>query len=109
MKKNEYIDMLIADNQTEDNEGQKKLNEDIIDCVYISFAEENNDFEVDSKISLDDLYKIIENRARKLRLKCVGLFEAAELFAKKFGSSFNRPSKRPAEAKSKRVNLEDFL
>ena len=33
MKKNDYIEMLVADIQTEDNEGVKKLYEDIIDCV----------------------------------------------------------------------------
>lgn len=109
MKKNDYIEMLVADIQTEDNEGVKKLYEDIIDCVYISLAEESEDFEVDGEISLENLYELIENKAKTERLKCIGPFEAAELFSAKFGSRFVRPSRKPVERKAKRVNLEDFL
>lgn len=109
MKKTDYIEMLTADVQTEDNESLKRLYEDIIDCVYISLAEESDNFQIDGEIALEDLYKLIESKAREEHLKCVGPFEAAELFAKKFGSKFNRPSKRPPVAALKRYDLEDFL
>lgn len=108
MKRREYIEMLMQDIETE-AEVNKRLYADVIDCVDIALQGENDDFEVDDKISVQELYKDIENKARTEKLKCVGPFEVAEMFAKKFGTSYKRLSAQIRPDNSKMVNLEDFI
>jgi len=105
MKKNDYIEMLIQEN-TEDN--KKNLYNDVIDCVDIALSQEPETFEVDSSAGLKDLFELIESTARKVKNNCVGPFEAAELFAVKFGAKYVRHS-RKSLPKSNILNLADFL
>ena len=102
MKKNDYIEMLLTDLIGLDDK-KKKLYSDVIDCVEISLSKESDNFEVDPSISLDELFKLIELHAKENSVRCVGPFEAAELFAKKFGSSYQRISKQIE------FKLEDFF
>ena len=108
MKKREYIEMLMQDIATETDKN-KRLYSDVIDCVDIALSGEPDDFEVNGKISVQDLYKDIENKARTEKLQCVGPFEVAEMFAKKFGTSYKRLSAQIRPDNSKMVNLEDFI
>ena len=114
MKKNEYIEMLIQDNETESKEF-KGLYDDVIDCTDIALSQEPDTFEVDSKIGLTELLKIISDEGvkRSRENKCVGSvgpFEAAELIAKKLGATYTRPSRRSrSQASAVKVNLEDFF
>lgn len=108
MKKREYIEMLMQDIETE-TEKNKRLYADVIDCVDIALQGENDDFEVDDKISVQELYKDIEKKARTEKLQCVGPFEVAEMFAKKFGASYKRITAVIREENSRMINLEDFI
>ena len=56
MKKEEYIRMLLADNETE-KQPQKELNEAIIDCVDIALSQEPEDFEIEDTKIVDDAFK----------------------------------------------------
>ena len=61
MKKEEYIRMLLEDNETE-KQPQKELNEAIIDCVDIALSQEPEDFEIkDTKIGLDTFWAAIRD------------------------------------------------
>lgn len=107
MKKNDYIDMLIAENT---DTAKQKLYADVIDSIYIALSQESDDFEVaDTSESLAELFGIIESTARKAKCNCVGPFEAAELFAAKFGANFIRPSLRTTPKPAGVINLADFL
>lgn len=104
MLKNEYIDLLLKDNETTGN--LKKLYEDVIDCVEIALSQAPSNFEVDSAIGLEKLYKKIEKAGRKSPNNCVGPFEAAELIAELLGTKYIRASRKK---ESQIINLEDFL
>ncbi len=104
MKKNEYIEMLLIDNKTSGD--KQKQFADVIDCVDIALSQTLDDFDIDSKIGLDDLFKVIELAAKNNKCNCVGPFEAAELIAEKLGTVYVRASKRKH---TKLVNLEDFF
>ena len=105
MNKYEYIELLVNSNLlTSDN---YKLYDDVIDCVDIALSETSNDFQIDSSITLNDLYNVIENAARNSSSRSVGPFEAAELIAIKLGTAYTRSSRKLF--KNKKVNLEDFL
>ena len=108
MKKREYIEMLMQDIATETDKN-KRLYSDVIDCVDIALSGEPDDFELDGKISVRELYKDIENQARTEKLQCVGPFEVAEMFAKKFGASYKRITAVIREEYSRMINLEDFI
>nr|DAK09827.1 MAG TPA: hypothetical protein [Caudoviricetes sp.] len=103
MLKNEYIELLIQDNETTGN--KKKLYSDVIDCTEIALSQMPDNFEVDASIGLDKLFGEIEKAGRNSANQCVGPFEAAELIAKLLGAKYVRASRR----KEKIVNLEDFL
>lgn len=111
MKKEEYIRMLLADNETE-KQPQKELNEAIIDCVDIALSQEPEDFEIkDTKIGLDTFWAAIREAGRKEASHCVSPLRAAELIAQKLGAKFERASRRLAEkpAEPKVVRLEDLF
>lgn len=109
MKKHEYIQLLITDNETS---GEKKaLYNDVIDCVDIALSQTANDFEIDSSIGLETLFAEIKKKAKetqKNNVGCVGPFEAAELIAKKLGTKYERIT-RKAASNNGIVNLEDFF
>lgn len=104
MKKNEYIENLLNDNVTSGR--QQKLYADVIDCTDIALSQTADDFEIDPKIGLDELFAVIEEAGRKSPNNCVGPFEAAELIAKKLGTKYNRVSRKKTQSM---LNLEDFL
>ena len=55
---------------------------------------------------------MLESKARKDKLKCIGPFQAAEIFAEALGAKYERLSKRMKEEPVKAfkaVSLEDFL
>lgn len=106
MRKSEYIEMLIQENNEEKT---KKLYGDVIDCIDIALSQENADFEIkDTSLGLADFYKMLETKAKTNKVNCVGPFEAAEMFAEKLGARYTRLSKRTPAPKAK-VNLEDFI
>lgn len=109
MKKHEYIQLLITDNETSGD--KKALFNDVIDCVDIALSQTPNDFEIDSSIGLEALFTEIEKKAKenqKNNIGCVGPFEAAELIAKKLGTKYERIT-RKAACNNGIVNLEDFF
>ncbi len=108
MNKNEYIEMLIAENT---DTKTKKLYSDVIDCLDIALSQESDDFEIaDTSIGLSDLFKMIEDKAKVDKSHCVGPFETAEMFAKKFGAKYVRASRKNVGNNDiNLVNLEDFL
>lgn len=104
MKKNEYIELLLKDNET--SGAKKKLFADVIDCTEIALSQTLDNFEIDSTIGLEKLFKAIEDTGRKSPNHCVGPFEAAEIIAKLLGTTYIRASRRKEQ---KIVNLEDFF
>lgn len=109
MKKHEYIQLLITDNETSGD--KKELFNDVIDCVDIALSQTSNDFEIDSSIGLEALFAEIKKKAKekqKNNVGCVGPFEAAELIAKKLGTKYERITQKAA-SNNGIVNLEDFF
>lgn len=109
MKKHEYIQLLITDNETSGD--KKALFNDVINCVDIALSQTSNDFDIDSSIGLEELFAEIEKKAKenqKNNIGCVGPFEAAELIAKKLGTKYERITRKVAANKGI-VNLEDFF
>lgn len=104
MKKNEYIELLLNDNETAGK--KQKLYADVIDCTEIALSQTSDSFELDPSIGLEKLFSVIEDAGRKSTNHCVGPFEAAELIAKLLGTTYIRASSRKEQ---KIVNLEDFL
>ncbi|MBS1362746.1 MAG: hypothetical protein HPY96_00720 [Bacilli bacterium] len=104
MKKNEYIDLLLKDNET--SGAKQKLYLDVIDCTEIALSQTSDSFEIDASIGLEKIFKVIEDAGRKSSNHCVGPFEAAELIAKLLGTTYTRASRRKEQ---KIVKLEDFF
>ena len=108
MRKDEYIEVLLADNQTSGN--KQKLYADVIDCTEIALGQTPADFEIDSAVGLKELFEEIEKAGRASRNHCVGPFEAAELIAKKLGTTYVRASMRTARpVENTIIGLENFL
>lgn len=109
MRKNEYIDLLITDNETAGV--KKKLYADIIDCTDIALSQEDDNFEVDTTIGLEELWNLIQDEGKKDPNHCVGPFQAAELIAKRIGAKYIRASMRNTNMTNTTdiVNLEDFF
>ncbi len=115
MKKNEYLMMLCQDNDTE-TEPKKELHEAVLECTVEALSQAGDDFEVDSKIGLSELYQVIEAAGKQSKAQCVSPFRAAELIAQKLGATYKRPidrvkaligeSRRPSSAG---ISLEDFM
>lgn len=109
MKKAEYIQLLITDNETSGD--KKAIYNDVIDCVDIALSQTPNDFELDGSIGLETLFAEIEKKAKenqKNNIGCVGPFEAAELIAAKLGTKYERITRKAAQNNGI-VNLEDFF
>lgn len=112
MKKKAYLEMLLNENN---DDTTKKLYSDVLDCLDIALSQEPDDFEiVDTTIGLKELFSMIATKAKETRgvltgFQCVGPFEAAEMFAVKFGAKYERLSKKQTTPVTKLVSLEDFL
>lgn len=115
MKKNEYLMMLCQDNETE-TEPLKELHEAVFECTVEALSQMGEDFEVDSKIGLPELYKTIEAAGKGTKAQCVSPFRAAELIAEKLGANYKRPLDRvkaliggSRSKPSAGIDLEDFI
>ena len=115
MKKNEYLMMLCQDNETE-TEPLKELHEAVFECTVEALSQMGEDFEVDSKIGLPELYKVIEAAGKGTKAQCVSPFRAAELIAEKLGANYKRPLDRvkaliggSRSKPSAGIDLEDFI
>lgn len=110
MLKDEFIKMMVEDNQTE-SEPKKSLYMDVIECMDLALSQSPADFDVPADKTLKGAFALIEKRGRERRkngVACVGPFEAAEIIAEYLGTKFERASKRYAAPK-KTVKLEDFI
>ncbi|MBQ7373035.1 MAG: hypothetical protein IJW64_00495 [Clostridia bacterium] len=108
MRKADYLEML---SQAVVSKSDKKPYVDVVECVYLSLSEMPSNFEVDGSITIESLYEMIEKKARKECLSCVGPFLVAEMFAKRFGATYERPSKKMGINKmlGKVIDFEDFI
>lgn len=106
MKKQEYIEMLFKDNETESVD-QKEINEAIIDCADIALSQVPDNYEINGRIGLKEFWDAIKEEGRKTRGNCVSPLRAAELIAELLGTKFERASKRRSVSTVK--SLEDFL
>lgn len=108
MKKEEFLKMMVQDNETE-KEPLKSLHADVIECMDIALSQESHDFEVDNNKNVKDAYKEIESFAKKNNRKSVGPFESAEIIAKYLGANYVRATKKYGSTPKAKVSLEDFL
>ena len=110
MKKSEYINHLLIDNQTTgDKQG---LYADVIDCTEIALSQTADDFELDDSIGLEALFEVISKAGRSAKNNCVGPFQAAELIATKLGTTYQRATKKFAETIKQStdvIDIEDFF
>ena len=112
MRRNEYLQMLYQDNETEE-ETKKELYAAVLECTVEALSQESERFNADQGIGLDVLYRLIEAEGRKKGV--VSPFRAAELIAEKLGASYKRPIERFAHlfgkvtAAPSHRRLEDLL
>lgn len=106
MKKNEYIEMLLQDIETEE-EVKKELFKEVIDCAEIALSQTSDNAEINSEIGIKELWSAIEKEGKDAKAHCVGPFRAAELIADKLGVTYLRASKRGVKKQIR--SLEDFL
>lgn len=113
MKKNDYLLMLFQDNETE-SEPKKELHAAVLECTVEALSQTSDDFEIDGKIGLTELFAEIEKSAKSGKPNCVSPFRASELIAKKLGVEYVRPIDRLkatfcGTSEPQKLNLEDFL
>ncbi len=105
MRKDDFIKDLIIDNETSGD--MQGIYANVIECVKRAISNAPSDIEIDGKLGLKELYKAIEDEARKRKKgQCAVISdsEAVEIIAKKLGvKSVN------IEKKDDTVNLEDFF
>lgn len=112
MHRNEYLQMLYQDNETEE-ETKKERYAAVLECTVEALSQENDDFDADHCIGLHELYQLIEAEGRKKGV--VSPFRAAELIAEKLGAKYKRPIERFAHlfksvaAAPSHRRLEDLL
>lgn len=109
MRKQEYIQLLITDNETSGE--RHAIFNDVIDCVDIALSQTPSDFEIDASIGLEKLFGAIEKAARKhAKNGCgsVGPFEAAELIAQMLGTQYQRITQKAAKNNGI-IDLEEFF
>lgn len=108
MRKQDFLKMLVQDNETEDVK-VKALYSDVIECIDIALSQMPDDFEIDNNKNTKDAFKEIENFAKKNNRRAVGPFESAEILAKYLGATYVRATQKYASAPQTMVSLEDFL
>jgi len=107
MKVVDFVEMMKQDNETRPS--RKKLFADIIDCMEIALSQASDDVEVDGSKTLDEMYKLIGEKAReKGNDGCCGPFMAAEVIAKYLGVSFVRNQKRFTASALPTIDLDDL-
>lgn len=112
MRRNEYLQMLYQDNETE-GEKKKELYAAVLECTVEALSQESENFEADQNVGLEALYRLIEEEGRKKGV--VSPFRAAEIIAEKLGAKYKRPIERFAHlfgkvtAAPSHRRLEDLL
>ena len=91
MRRNEYLQMLYQDNETEE-EKKKELYAAVLECTVEALSQESEDFDADQSIGLHDLYQLI--KAEGFKMGVVSPFRAAELIAEKLRAKYKRPIER---------------
>ena len=110
MRKAEYINHLLIDNQTTGDKSE--LYADVIDCTEIALSQTADNFEIDDSIGLEGLFAVISKAGQSAKNKCVGPFQAAELIATKLGTTYQRATKKFAETVKQStdiIDIEDFF
>lgn len=115
MKKNEYLMMLFQDNETE-TEPKKELHEAVLECAVEALSQTDDNFEIDGKIGLSELYAEIQKEGKNSKAYCVSPFHASELIAAKLGTTYSRPINKlraqfgsTAARPAPKVNFDDFI
>lgn len=108
MNKNEFLQMMWQDNETE-QEPKKTLHADVIECMYLALSQSPDILEVPHDKTVAGAYALIEKRAKEKKAQCVGPFEAAEIIAEYLGTKYERPSKCLSSMPATKVNLDDFM
>lgn len=116
MRKDEFLRMMVQDNETESDPNKKALYADVIECMDIALSQSPATFDIPSDKTLKGAFELIEKRGRELKkmgsvlmgaYTCVGPFEAAEIIAEYLGAKYERATKK--YAKPPKVNLDDLL
>lgn len=115
MKKNEYLMMLFQDNKTE-TEPKKELHEAVLECAVEALSQTDDNFEIDGKIGLPELFAEIEKSGKSSKANCISPFHASELIAAKLGTMYSRPINKlraqfgsTAARPAPKVNFDDFI
>ncbi len=106
MRKDDFIKDLIIDNETSGD--MQGIYANVIECVKRAISNAPSDIEIDGKLGLKELYKAIEDEARKRKKgQCAVISdsEAVDIIAKKLGVK----NVNIATTKDDTVNLEDFF
>ena len=107
MRKDEFLRMMVQDNETESNKNKKALHADVIECMDIALSQSPADTEIAADKTTEGAYTVVEEFARKNNRTSVGPFESVELIAQYLGVNYERATKK--YAKSPTVNLDDLL
>lgn len=112
MKKNDYLAMLIQDNETE-TEPKKELYNAVIECTIEALSQSSDNTEIDQSIGLKELYGEIEAAGKASKAYCVSPFAASELIAAKLGVQYTRPivklkAQLCASATRRKISLDDL-
>lgn len=110
MIKNEFLRMMVQDNETQPNQSKKIIYTEVIDCIELALSQSPDNTEINPDKNLKDAFALIEADAKKGGGNCCGPFRAAEVLAAYLGVKYNRASKKFASAAPEiKVELEDFL
>ncbi len=107
MRKDEFLRMMVQDNETEPDKNKKALYADVIECMDIALSQSPADTGIADDKTAEGAYKTVEEFARKNNRKSVGPFESAELIAEYLGVKYERAIKKYANPPT--VNLDDLL
>lgn len=109
MRKDEFLRMMVQDNETESDPNKKALYADTIECMDIALSQSPADTDIAADKTTEGAYKTVEAFARKNNRRSVGPFESAELIAQYLGVKYERAAKKYAKPKPPTVNLDDLL
>lgn len=111
MRKNEFLEMMWQDIETE-SEDKKALYADVIDCMDIALSQTADAFDIPSDKTVKGAFDAIEKAARAKKngnVACVGPFEAASVIAEYLGTKYERASSRLSAKPQAKVNLDDYI
>ncbi len=114
MKKREYLLMLFQDNETE-TEPKKELHAAVLECTVEALSQVDDNFEIDGKIGLPELFAEIEKEAKSCKANCVSPFHASELIAKRLGAPYTRPLEKlratfgGSSVDAPEIDFDDFI